>query len=99
MRAVRANDALTQADVPGPDARWRAIETFALTFDGYKAFGNTLGPLAQRHLEAQTVPETLDELRGCLFFEQRRWRHVQAVPDAKAMRHIHALLAAIRAAL
>ena len=99
MTTARANSTLTQADVPGPDARWRVIEVFALTFDGYRAFGNALGPLAQRHREAQTVPTTLDELRGCLFLEQRSWRHAQSTPDAKAMRHIHALLDGIRAAL
>ena len=64
MTTARANSTLTQADVPGPDARWRVIEVFALTFDGYRAFGNALGPLAQRHREAQTVPTTLDELRA-----------------------------------
>lgn len=83
--------------MPGPDARWEQIEPFALTFDGYAAFGKELGPLAQRHREADTVPLTLDELRGCLFLEQRSWRHVGGRPDERAMRHIRELLEAIRA--
>lgn len=83
-------------EIPKPGATWREIEAFALTFDGYKVIGPRLGELAQRHREARTVPEDLNELRGCLFLEQRSWRHVQSVPDEKGMRHIWALIEAIR---
>jgi hypothetical protein len=48
-------------------------------------------------------PNTLNELRACLFFEGRRWHHVGSAvggyeafdKDGRAMRYIHALLEAI----
>ncbi len=83
--------------IPADDAPWVDIETFALTFDGYEAFGNALVEISNRHMNAGTVPSTLEELRGCLFFEQRRWRHFGEAPDERALRHIRALLAEIRA--
>lgn len=82
--------------IPGPNAPWREIEVFALTFDGYKRIGPRLGELAERHRKARTVPDDLDELRGCLFLQQRSWRHAQCVPDDAGMKHIRALIEGIR---
>lgn len=65
------NDALTLGDVPSPHARWEELAQFALTFNGYQRIGPRLGELAAQHREAGTIPTTLDELRGCLFLEQR----------------------------
>ena len=39
---------------------------------------------------------TLDELRACLFFDQRAWRHFGEDPDDDGMEYIRALLTAIR---
>lgn len=58
---------LRRAQVPAANAAGSEIETFALGFDGYAAFGNRLGALT-------------NDLRGCLFFEQRRWRHQMSRP-------------------
>lgn len=91
------NDALTPADVPSAHARWEDLERFALTFDGYKRLGPRLGELAAQHREANTLPATLDELRGCLFLEQRSWRHVGGRPDERAMTHLRRIVEAIRA--
>lgn len=85
--------------VPRPGARWPEIAEFALTFDGYKAFGAQLGALAEQHFKAQTLPETLDELRGVLFLHQRSWRHVGGSPDLRALAYFHRILEAIRAHL
>jgi hypothetical protein len=93
------NGELLRRLVPAQAAPWEEIERFALTFDGYRAFGNRLDELASRHNQAGTVPSDLAELRGCLFFEQRSWRHAQCRPDERGMRHIRALLEAIRSAL
>jgi hypothetical protein len=41
--------------------------------------------------------DTFAELRTCLFFEQRRWRHIGEVPDAEAMAYIRDLVRQIRA--
>lgn len=94
-----SNDVLKRAQVPPAGAPWEAIEAFALTFDGYAAFGNTLGPLAEQHRKAGTVPTDLDELRACLFLEQRSWRHVGSVPDRAGLAHVERLLEGIRRAL
>ncbi|MDP1825356.1 MAG: hypothetical protein Q8L48_19015 [Archangium sp.] len=91
-----SNADLRRAQVPGPQASWQEIEHFALTFDGYQRIGQRLGALAEQHRAAGTLPHELDELRGCLFLEQRRWRHFQSVPDEKAMQHIRALVEEIR---
>ncbi|MDP3238095.1 MAG: hypothetical protein Q8S33_06000 [Myxococcales bacterium] len=85
-------------NIPGPNATWAEIETFAVTFNGYARIGPRLGDLAAHHLRNGTIPSTLEELRGCLFFEQRRWRHQMSRPDDRGLAHIRALLEGIRAA-
>jgi len=52
---------------------------------------------ADRYSQEGELPESLDELRTCLFFEQRRWHHFGATPDGEAQRYFAALLEAIRA--
>ncbi len=91
------NAALKRAQVPGPNATWAEIEAFALTFNGHARFGSALGELTSEHRRNGTIPATLDELRGCLSFEQRRWRHQGSRPDAPGLAFIGRLLEAIRA--
>jgi hypothetical protein len=93
------NEALQPTDVPPADAGWKEIERFALTFNGYAEIGLRLGDLADEHARSGTVPTDLGELRGCLFFEQRRWRRFDAPPGGKPMEHVSRLLEAIRAAV
>jgi hypothetical protein len=38
----------------------------------------------------------MTELRTCLFYEQRRWRHFGEVPDEAAMSYIREVLEQIR---
>ena len=45
------------------------------------------------------VPRTLEELRACLWFEQRRWRFVGREPDTEGMRYVGALIRAMRSQL
>lgn len=95
-----ANEALRVEQVPPPGAPWSAIEQFALTFDGYRAFdGAAARRLAEQYAKPRVVPKDLSELRGVLFFEQRSWRHVQDVPRGEALAYIHALLHGIRTEL
>lgn len=82
-------------NIPGPDATWAEIETFAVTFNGYARFGKGLDELASLHRRNGTIPSSLDELRGCLFFEQRLWRHWGSRPDERGMAHVRALLEGI----
>ncbi len=42
------------------------------------------------------IPDTLTELRTCLFFEQRRWRHFGRTPDEESMIFINAILRGVR---
>jgi hypothetical protein len=97
-----ANADLTEAHVPPPDAQWRPIGRFALTFNGYEAWGSfancaqIANHWAHVYAERQELPQSLTELRTCLFFEQRRWRHFGYDPDDEAMAYIRALLEEIR---
>lgn len=88
------NERLTVDLIPGRGAPWQQIETFALSFpEG----GAACGPLALEYKAKGTLPEELSALRACLWFEQRRWRHWQAVPTGENLEWIHRLLEAIRA--
>lgn len=91
------NADLKRAQVPGPNATWAEIEAFAVTFDGYRRFGNRLDALTSEHRRNGTVPESLDELRGCLFFVQRVLRHQMSRPDAQGLAFVRKLLEAIAA--
>jgi hypothetical protein len=96
-----SNRELRVADIPAPDAEfWGAIDRFALTFDGYAQHPDDCGDVANaaaaRYSECGDLPASLSELRTCLFFEQRRWRHFGEDPDADALRYVYALLDAIR---
>jgi hypothetical protein len=88
------NEMLMAARMPPPDADWNAIQQFALTFDGYKHWGSF-----ERCAEIANAraARTLTELRTCLFFEQRRWRHFGDAPDDESMHYIRELLEAVRA--
>jgi hypothetical protein len=96
------NEALNEDNIPPADADWGLIGSFALSFNGYEKAGSfaacgEINNRAEREYQTRgTVPDTLDELRICLFFEQRRWRHYGYAPDEKGMRFIRALLVKIR---
>jgi hypothetical protein len=102
MPAEIANADLTEHDVPSSKADWHQIGKFALSFDGYSHWGS-FGECAEignrwakAYAEGQTLPDSLTDLRTCLFFEQRRWRHYGWDPDEEAMHYIRALVEAIR---
>lgn len=84
------NKDLTLSDIPSSDASWGE---FALTFDGYNVWGSfdkcAEIANARRH-------ESLTDLRTCLFFEQRRWRHFGEDPDEEAMMYLRGVIEKIR---
>ncbi len=97
------NAELRAADVPASTSDWNEIWNFALTVNGYQhfpghkfAFANDVG---RKYKEGAIDLSglSLSELRGCLFFEQRRYRWLGQDPTAEVMDYIHALLGAIRA--
>ncbi len=95
------NDRLRAVDVPSSGSPWAEVWPFALTFDGY-AWSDECGDIAngiqQEYRESGGLREdlTLEELRACLFFNQRSWRHFGEDPDDAGMEYIRALLDAIR---
>ena len=98
-----SNEDLRESDVPAADADYYGtIVQFALTWDGY-AYWGSFDPCAEianrwagSFRREGRLPDTLEELRTCLFFEQRRWRHFDEDPDEVAVGYIRALLEAIR---
>ena len=83
-----ANKSLLVEKIPRASANWNAIQRFALTFDGYAAWPD--GMCAEIANARRTG--TLTELRTCLFYEQRRWRHFGEVPDDEAMHYIRGIM-------
>jgi hypothetical protein len=79
--------------IPAADADWGEISKFALTLDGYAAYGSfdACADLANRG-----TPQSLLELRSSLFFEQRKWRHFGREPDREALDNIRSLVERIR---
>jgi hypothetical protein len=88
------NSKLREVDLPPNDATWWAIQEFALSFDGYAYWGSF-----ERCAEIANTQDhaTLTNLRTCLFFEQRRWRHFGEEPDDATMKYVHEILVNIRA--
>ena len=92
MREISNKD-LALSDIPTPEASWGELGEFALTFDGYSVWGSfdKCAEIANARRR-----ESLTDLRTCLFFEQRRWRHFGESPDAEAMMYIRGLVEKIR---
>ena len=87
------NEQLRLEDVPLPDATWNEIGRFALTFHGYDACGSLH---ACAEIANARRNSTLTELRACLFFEQRRFRHFGWAPTGESLRYIRSLVEKIR---
>jgi hypothetical protein len=96
------NGMLSVEDVPRAEAPWESVEEFALTYDGY-AYWSDISELASRTVRTWThdgtMPEDLDSLRGCLFYEARRWHHFGEEPDGRAEHYLRALVDAIARAV
>jgi len=83
-------------DLPVPGADWDEIQRFALTFDAYIHWGS-FDKCAE--IANNRKASTLTELRTCLFFEQRRWRHFGQEPQGEDMAYMHELIEGIRSRL
>jgi hypothetical protein len=103
-----STESLRSSDVPSLKETWCAIEQFALTFKGYDWAGSfekcaelanstreTYDDSKERHLPRLTS----DELRACLYFEQRRSHHSDYTPEGEDLLYIRALLERIREVL
>ena len=87
------DDQLRIAAIPMPDATWEEIGAFALTIDGYARAGSFESVAEIANARRHT---SLADVRMCLFFEQRRWRHFGEEPDEESMRYIRELVRLIR---
>jgi hypothetical protein len=92
-REAISSRTLRSSDLPSRNARWLTIAQFALTFDGYAHWGSFKRCAA---IAKQRRLRTLNELRTCLFFEQRRWHHLAINPNPKSMRYIRGLIEELR---
>lgn len=88
-----SNEDLSEADLPPPNADWGLICSFAHQYNGYEKCGSTeeCAEIANSQLGG-----SLHNLRSCLFFEARRWRHFGEEPDAEAMTYIHRIIEDVR---
>ena len=89
-----ASSELRLSDVPEESAHWSHIERFALTFDwrrGYQHYEP-----GDQDLSKLNSSSSLEELRGHLFFEQRRWNDFGKKPDALTMQQIRRIIGIIR---
>ncbi len=97
-----SNFNLSENDLPPQNAEWSALVPFALTFNGYNYWGSLTkcaevsNRYAEQYREKHLLPESLTELRTCLFFEQRGCRHSGYDPSAETMAYLHAIVEAIR---
>jgi hypothetical protein len=87
------NNRLAIADIPVSNSEWDVIQRFALTFNGYSSHGSfeACGKIANERRGA-----TLTDLRTCLFFEQRRWRHFGYAPKSDDLAYIRGIVDRIR---
>jgi hypothetical protein len=74
---------------------------FALSYGGYALWvdlADFANDAADRWRESGALPEGLDSMRACLFFEQRRYRHFDRAPQGQEADYVWALIDAIREA-
>lgn len=97
------NRELSSENLPPPNSKfWGVIDRFALSFDGYAHRGSfekcaeIANAVRDGYRKRGKLPRSLTDLRTCLFFEQRRWRHFDEVPDNEALEYVYALVEAIR---
>lgn len=96
------NSLLIERDIPSRRAAWKNIYPFAHTFNGYEHWGSVkrCREVARQgivlHKSNQELPQSLTDLRTCLFFEARRCKHFEKAPTKIGMVYIHDLVEAIR---
>jgi len=94
---IRSGDVRGE-DLPSTYADWSDYARFAVTFQPRSK--DDAGELANwalaRWRRTGEVPRRLEELRACLWFEYRRWRFHDRVPDPETMRYCAALVRQIR---
>jgi hypothetical protein len=93
----------TYIEATGPDARWwTEINEFALTYNAYSRGGDfdAVASIDQQVRQTwdrdATLPNDVGVCRTTLFFEQRRFRHLDAEPVGDDDGFVRAILGRIR---
>jgi hypothetical protein len=85
--------------IPDRGDTWDAVSSFSLSYDGY-AYWDDVSELATRRIRSwtrqHTLPTSIDEVRACLFYEQRRWHHFGEDPNGRGEKYVWALLDTLR---
>ncbi len=95
------NTQLLEGDLPTRHTSWINIVPFAQSFNGYEYWGSVkkCREVAHRGVELHKgnngLNLSLTDLRTCLFFEARRWKHLEKKPTPSGLKYIHALIDAI----
>jgi len=96
------NSQLINGDLPSSRAAWKNIVSFAHSFNGYEHWGSVkkCREVARQgvalHKANRDLTQSLTDLRTCLFFEARRWKHLDKNPSKAGLVYVHALVEAIR---
>jgi hypothetical protein len=96
------NSELLEKDIPAQNAAWSKILPFAESFNGSEHWGTfeKCREIAKQGITLfrsdQQLSQSLTDLRTCLFYEARRWNHLEKNPNKKGMEYIRALVEAIR---
>jgi hypothetical protein len=99
MYAQIQSGELRETDLPSSYSEWSDYAQFAVTFAprDREVCREIASDAFARWRRTGDVPRTLEELRACLWFEQRRWRFLSREPDTEGMRYAGALIRAMRA--
>jgi len=93
------NGQLRVHGIPDHTGTWDAVASFCLSYDGY-AYWDDVSELATRSIRnwtrAHALPDSIDEVRACLFYEQRRWHHFGEEPNGRGAQYVWALLDSLR---
>ena len=89
---------LRETDLPNGYGEWSDYAKFAVTFAprDRDLCSEAASDAFARWRRTGDVPRALEELRACLWYEQRRWRFLGREPDTEGMRYAGALIRAMR---
>ena len=89
---------LRAQDLPTTYGEWSEYARFAVTYSprDRESCAEFAASAFANWRRTSNVPSTLQELRACLWFEQRRWRFMGREPDAEGMQYAAALIRAMR---
>lgn len=94
-----ATDTLRLDQLPRPNAPWRELEPFCLSFDGYadgKRSVDQCGAIAAKVMAGGPNAATTEDIRIALFFWQRKAKWNDGRVDTADLRSARACVEALR---